>query len=129
MSEKAIFLSPTGKRVSDSYIRNIVKIYAAKAGIEKTIYLHKFRITHITHMAEANLDIKEIQAQSGHRDIGTLMGYIHHTTERIRRAYEKAFERERIEISSYHEERQSITPKISNEYYKRIAAENISEEK
>ena len=91
--EKALFISVHRKRISESYIRDMVKRYAAKAGIEKIAYPHKFRITNITHMAEHGLDIKEIQAQSGHKDIKTLMGYIQYASDRIRKSYEKVFER------------------------------------
>ena len=121
--EKALFISPVGQRISTYYLWHLMKRTAAKAGIRKNVYVHLMRVTLITHLSEAGLSPREIQAQSGHRDIGTLMGYIQHTTERIRRAYEKAFESERIEIPSYHNERHDITPKISNEYYKRIAIE------
>ncbi|HHO57256.1 MAG TPA: hypothetical protein ENJ70_01735 [Thermoplasmatales archaeon] len=117
-SENALFLSPTGKRVSDSYIRDIVKIYAAKAGIEKKMYPHKFRITHITHMAEANLDIKEIQAQTGHKDIKTLMRYIQYSSEKIRKSYEKVFERNDDAIIYRHNPPET---EMNAEYYKRLA--------
>ena len=45
----------------------------------------------ITHMAEAGLSPMEIQAQSGHTDLKTLLGYIQHSPSRIRTAYDKVF--------------------------------------
>jgi len=116
--EKALFISVHRKRISKSYIRDIVKIYAAKAGIEKTVYPHKFRITHITHMAEANLDIKEIQAQTGHKDIKTLMRYIQYSSEKIRKSYEKVFERNDDDIIHTHNPPETET---NAEYYKKLA--------
>jgi len=89
--EKAVFISPRRTRISTAYLHKIVKEYAARAGIGKPVYPHKFRITMITHMAEAGLSPREIQAQSGHRDIKVLMEYIQHVPDRIRKAYDEVF--------------------------------------
>jgi len=117
--EKALFISCYRQRISDFYLWNLVKRTAAKAGITKKVYPHKFRITMITHMAEVGLSPVEIQAQSGHRDIGTLIGYIQHSTERIRKSYERVFEDGGIE-DNVPDERVNIRPELSNEYYKKI---------
>lgn len=90
--EEALLLTRKGERIKRSTIRTIVKRHAAKAGIERHVYPHLFRITMITHMAEAGLSPKEIQAQSGHKTIKTLLGYIQHTPQRMRNAYDGVFE-------------------------------------
>ncbi len=97
--EKALFLSYYGKRISNTVVWDAVKKYAARAGIKKHVYPHKFRITMITHMAEAGLSPKEIQVQSGHSDLKTLMGYIQHTPHRMRKAYESVFEENQTETT------------------------------
>ena len=43
-------------------------------------------------MAEAGLSPLEIQTQSGHRNIGILLGYIQHCPERIRQSYKGVFD-------------------------------------
>ena len=96
--EDALFLTRDGERLKRGTVRYLVKKYAAKAGIKKYVYPHKFRITMITHMAEAGLSPKEIQAQSGHKNLSVLLGYVQHTPQRIRSAYDKAFETEEISI-------------------------------
>jgi len=115
--EKALFISVHRKRISESYIRDMVKRRAAKAGIKKVIYPHKFRITNITHMAEHGLDLREIQAQSGHKDIKTLIGYIQYASERIRKSYEKVFEKEDFAT----DEPKPPEIELDGEYYKKIA--------
>lgn len=89
--EQALFLSCYHTRISSNLVWSIVKRNAAAAGIEKNVYPHKFRITNITRMAEAGLSPREIQAQSGHKDLETLIGYIQHSPERIRESYDRAF--------------------------------------
>jgi hypothetical protein len=42
-------------------------------------------------LAEAGLSPNEIKAQSGHKDIGTLVGYIQHSPSRIRESYDRVF--------------------------------------
>ena len=42
-------------------------------------------------MAEHGCDISEIKAQSGHKDVKSLIGYIQHTSGRIRDAYDSVF--------------------------------------
>ncbi len=95
--EKALLISNNRTRLSASAVRNMVKKYAAQAGIEKHVYCHLFRITMISHMAQTGLSPREIQAQSGHSDIGTLLGYIQNIPDRIRYAYDKVFEKDELE--------------------------------
>lgn len=85
----ALFVSAISKRITRTPIWNRVKKYAVKAGITKRVYPHLFRVSMITHMAENGANVKEIQAQSRHKDIETLMGYINPTDEHIRNVYLK----------------------------------------
>ena len=116
--EAALFLLQSGCRISKYYLWNMVKTIAAKAEIKKNVYPHKFRITMITHMAEAGLSPREIQIQSGHRNIGTLLGYIQHCPERIRKSYDHVFDdapQGDITIQDRH--------RLDNGYYKRMVME------
>ncbi|MDD3493783.1 MAG: tyrosine-type recombinase/integrase [Candidatus Thermoplasmatota archaeon] len=89
--EQALFLSSQRQRICNATVRQWVKKFAAQAGIANRVYPHKFRISMITHMAEAGCTPKEIQAQSGHRDFEVLLGYINHSSPRIRRVYDEVF--------------------------------------
>ncbi len=89
--EDALFISSRKQRVTTSCVRKIVKRNASMAGIPRNVYPHKFRITNITHMAEAGMSVSEIQTQSGHLDTKTLIGYIQHTSSRIRKEYDRTF--------------------------------------
>ena len=75
----------------------------------------------ITHMAEAGLSAKEIQAQSGHSVLETLYGYIQHTSERIRSAYLDAFEDVPEQGGPLTEKLQSQTGVQDREYVQQTA--------
>jgi len=119
--EDMLFLSPSKKIMSPYHVWKIVTENAAKAEITKKVYPHLMRVCHITHAIEAGLSPREIQAQSGHRDIGTLMGYVQHTPERIRRSYERAFGDSEPADSVV--PKQHINPEMSNEYLKKIVTQ------
>ena len=117
--EGLLFITPNRMKLCPYHVWKIVTENAAKAGITKKVYPHLMRVCHITHSIEAGLSPREIQAQSGHRDIGTLMGYVQHTPERIRKSYERAFgDSESVDNIT---PRQQIKPEISNEYWKKVA--------
>ena len=119
--EKALFISCYKQRIGSYYVWKVVKRNAAKVGVTKNVYPHKFRITMITRMAEAGSSPREIQAQSGHKDLETLIGYIQHTPDRIRESYERVFEKKEIFSSQPEIQKRNIIPQMSNEYYKKMA--------
>jgi len=119
--EKALFISSYKQRIGSYYVWKTVKRNAAKVGITKNVYPHKFRITMITRMAEAGLSPREIQSQSGHKDLETLIGYIQHTPERIRESYERVFENDEFFSPQPNIKRSDVTPQMSNEHYKKMA--------
>ena len=123
--ENALFISTHKTRISATYIYNVVKRNAAKAGITTNMYPHKFRITHITHMIEAGLSISEIQSQTGHSDIQTLVGYIQHTPSRIRKSYNKTFND--IEEPPHEPHKLQSSIPLYNEEYKKIAVQKYLE--
>ena len=66
-----------------------VKYYAKLASIQKRVYTHLFRISSITHMAEGGATALEIQKQSRHNDLKTLMGYVQITDKHAQDIYLK----------------------------------------
>ena len=117
--EEALFVSSHKQRINATYLLNVVKRVAAESGIKSKVYTHKFRITNITHMIEAGLSISEIQAQTGHSDIQTLVGYIQHAPSRIRKSYDKTFRD--VDENNIEPERETNIPLPDNKQYKRIA--------
>ncbi len=87
--ENALFLNKYGYRLGKTAIAHMVKKYAAKAGIEKRVYPHLFRISSITHMAENGATLEEIRRQSRHKDLKTLTGYIQLADQHVKEVYIK----------------------------------------
>ena len=90
-------------------------------GIEKNVYPHKFQIAMIMLMSEECLSPREIQIQSGHIDILTLLDYIQHTPSRIRKSYEKVFNDMKTESTI--SEGKALSAEKNPDYYKKLAFE------
>lgn len=75
--EDILFLNRRGGQLSRVMIFNIVKDYAAKAGINKTISPHTFRHSFATHLIEGGADLIAVQEMLGHESITTTEIYTH----------------------------------------------------
>jgi integrase/recombinase XerD len=85
----ALFVSADGTRLGRTAIWRRVKLYAVEAGIKKRVYPHLFRHSSITHMSDRGATLQEIQRQSRHKDVRTLMNYIHPSEQHCREVYLK----------------------------------------
>lgn len=74
---QAVWLSKEGTRWSDSSVRESLKRYAVRAGIEKNVTPHLLRHSCATHLLKAGMDIRYIQALLGHEKLSTTQKYTH----------------------------------------------------
>jgi integrase/recombinase XerD len=72
-----IFLSVRGKKLTTPRIRQLIKQYAARAGIEANVYPHLMRHSFATHLLGGGADLRVIQELLGHADISTTQIYTH----------------------------------------------------
>ncbi|MBN4057947.1 site-specific tyrosine recombinase XerD [Olleya sp. AH-315-K02] len=72
-----LFLNRRGKQLSRAMIFTMVKQFAEKAGIHKTISPHTFRHSFATHLLENGADLRAIQLMLGHESITTTEIYMH----------------------------------------------------
>lgn len=83
-SEKALFLSERGSRISKRQVSTLVKKYNKLSEIHKNITAHKLRHTLATLLFQNGEDIRVIQDILGHESISTTEIYTHVNNEQVR---------------------------------------------
>lgn len=80
-----VYLSKSGRRLSRTRVWEVVKHYAAMAGIRpELVHPHTFRHCFATHMLENGADIRSVQEMLGHVSISTTQIYTHVDDKRLR---------------------------------------------
>jgi site-specific recombinase XerD len=86
-SQNALFLNRYGYRVGRTDVTSRVKEYCIEIGLERRVYPHLFRVSAISHMAEAGVRIEDIRRQSRHHGYDILQGYMQLSDEHVKSEY------------------------------------------
>lgn len=71
------FVNSRGNRYTEYSIRQMIKKYTQRAGIERNITPHMFRHSFATYLIEEGVDVSCVQQILGHSSIKTTQIYIH----------------------------------------------------
>ena len=94
-SEKALFLTHKGKRISRSVVYRTVQEERTRAGVQGKKSPHVLRHTFATHLLNGGADMREIQELLGHASLQATQVYTHNSIARLREIYAKAHPREK----------------------------------
>jgi integrase/recombinase XerC/integrase/recombinase XerD len=85
--ERALFLSKSGRRLSNSDVTRRLGLWVREAAIGGGVSPHALRHSFATHMLEGGADLRTIQELLGHASISTTQVYTRVDAARLRDAY------------------------------------------
>lgn len=91
--DQALFLTPTGRRLSTDGLRRMLSQRLRQAAINKQATPHSIRHSFATHLLNAGADLRAIQELLGHASLGTTQRYTHVSTAHLKSVYDRAHPR------------------------------------
>jgi integrase/recombinase XerD len=91
--QPALFVNRRGDRLTRQGFWLILKGYARKADISKTVTPHTLRHSFATHMLRGGAPLRNVQELLGHANMSTTQVYTKLTDDMVRQVYEKAHPR------------------------------------
>jgi integrase/recombinase XerC/integrase/recombinase XerD len=85
--EKALFLSKSGRRLSNSDVTRRLGLWVREAALVAGVSPHSLRHSFATHLLEGGADLRTIQELLGHASISTTQVYTRVDAARLRDAY------------------------------------------
>jgi tyrosine recombinase XerD subunit len=88
-AEDCMFLNRSGKGLTRQGVWKLIKNYAVKADIKRSISPHTFRHSFATHLLEGGADLRTVQLLLGHSDITATEIYTHIQAGRLKSIHQQ----------------------------------------
>ena len=92
-SEKAVFISKQGSRLSARNVQYRMKAWAVKQGLDTSVHPHMLRHSFASHVLQSSGDLRAVQEMLGHANISTTQVYTHLDYQHLTKAYDTAHPR------------------------------------
>lgn len=92
-SEKAVFISKQGNRLSARNVQYRMKAWAVKQGLDTSVHPHMLRHSFASHILQSSGDLRAVQEMLGHANISTTQVYTHLDYQHLTKAYDTAHPR------------------------------------
>ena len=93
--EPALFVTRTGRRLSDSGVRSRLARWARKSGLGQHVHPHMLRHSFASHLLQSSGDLRAVQELLGHSSIRSTQVYTHLDFQHLARVYDAAHPRAR----------------------------------
>jgi len=92
-SEKAVFISKQGSRLSARNVQYRMKAWAVKQGLDTSVHPHMLRHSFASHVLQSSGDLRAVQEMLGHANNSTTQVYTHLDYQHLTKAYDTAHPR------------------------------------